>query len=89
MQPFQAPMGIVFVRYKWRLNLKEDQLHGILVEYSILNSIAMKVTKTRCCDEKGFAGKVAILESHMSHELRLPFFCPLHNILDMLGLVLA
>lgn len=46
----------------------------------------MEVPEAKNCDEEGLVGKLAIPMTLLSHELRLPFYRPLRDILDHLGL---
>lgn len=46
----------------------------------------MEVPEAENCDEEGLVGKLAIPMTLLSHELRLPFYRPLRDILDHLGL---
>lgn len=47
--------------------------------------VVMKVLEAGCCDDEGYTGKVAISVSLLSHRLRLFFYHPLRDILDLLG----
>lgn len=71
------------------MSLQEKHFQDILEELCIPATTVMEVSKARCCNEESLVSKVAILVAHLSHGLRLPFYHPLRNILDLLGLVLA
>lgn len=49
----------------------------------------MEVFEAECRDDEGFAYKVAIHVALLSHELRFPFYHPIQDFLDLLGLVPA
>lgn len=51
--------------------------------------VVIEVPEVGCYFDEGFADKVAILVFLLSHGLRLPFYCPLRDILDLLNLVPA
>lgn len=89
VQPSQAPDDIVCEGHWWHSSLKKTQLPGIREEFCILEEVTMVATNGGCCDEEGFNSKVAILVSHLSHGLRLPFCHHLRDILDFLRLVPA
>lgn len=84
--PSKPPEGTTFEGYEWHLTLVEQSFRWLQEENIILPTVIMEILEVGCCDEKGHASKVAILVSHFRHVLRLLFCCPLHDILDLLGL---
>lgn len=84
VQHFQVPEGMTFEGYGWLLGLQEKKFLEIRKEFRILDTVVMEVPEVGCCDNKGFAGKVAIFVSLLSHRLRLcheGLFMHLHCVL--------
>lgn len=73
--------------YTLHLELLGEDLLEIKRRYHIPTSVVTEVPRARCCDDQGFTNDLAILESHLAHGLRLPFYYPLLDILNLLDLL--
>lgn len=89
VQPFDIHEGTIFDGYKWRSGIREKHFPNIQHEFHIPETIVLEVASSGCCDDEGFAGKVAITIPLLSHGLRLSFCHPLHDILELLDLAPA
>lgn len=89
MQPLQVPKGTTFEGYGWHSSIQEKHFRAIKEEFRILAIAIMKVPEDGCCDDEGITEKVTIHVSFLSHGLKLPFYRPLQDILDLLSLAPA
>lgn len=72
-----------FEGYGWS-SLQPCDLKNLWEDFCILDTAFLKIPALGCVDEEGFSDKVALTMCALTHELRLPFCHPLHNILDLL-----
>lgn len=73
----------------WHSSLLVELLSGIQEEFSFSEGVVVEIDKRGCCNLEGYASNEAILASHLQHGLRLPFYCLLRDLLELLGLALA
>lgn len=86
IQPFQVPKGTTFDGYGWHSAFKKKPLTVIQDEFHIPEGEVMEIPPSGCYNDEGFAGKVTLTRSLLSHVLRLSFCQLLHDILDLLDL---